>query len=148
MRIAAISDIHGNALALRAVLDDAKARGYDQMVQVGDALSGPLWPRETADILRGLDAAHVRGNHDVSLYDPDTYAPGAATCSRASGSTPTRSTGSAAGRAPTRSAPTCSPSTARRTGRTSTCSRRRRPATRGSGRSPTSSTTWAACAHA
>ena len=60
MRIAAISDIHGNALALRAVLDDAKARGYDRMVQIGDALSGPLWPRETADILRGLDAVHVR----------------------------------------------------------------------------------------
>jgi predicted phosphodiesterase len=76
MRIAAISDIHGNALALRAVLDDAKARGYDRMVQIGDALSGPLWPRETADILRGLDAVHVRGNHDVSLYDPGTYAPG------------------------------------------------------------------------
>lgn len=78
MRIAAISDIHGNALALRAVLDDAKASGYDLMVQLGDALSGPLWPRETADILRGLDAVHVRGNHDVSLFDPDTYAPGRA----------------------------------------------------------------------
>ncbi len=76
MRIAAISDIHGNALALRAVLDDARARGHDLLVQLGDALSGPLWPRETADILRGLDAVHVRGNHDVSLFDPDTHAPG------------------------------------------------------------------------
>lgn len=78
MRIAAISDIHGNALALRAVLADARARGYDAMVQLGDALSGPLWPRETAEILRGLDAVHVRGNHDVSLFDPGTYAPGRA----------------------------------------------------------------------
>jgi predicted phosphodiesterase len=78
MRIAAISDIHGNALALQAVLADARARGFDLMVQIGDAVSGPLWPRETADILRGLDAVHVRGNHDVSLHSPEVYAPGRA----------------------------------------------------------------------
>ncbi|MFZ4759605.1 MAG: metallophosphoesterase, partial [Burkholderiaceae bacterium] len=78
MRIAAISDIHGNALALEAVLTDARRRGFDQLVQLGDALSGPLWPRETAAILRGLDAVHVRGNHDVSLYDPTMHAPGRA----------------------------------------------------------------------
>ena len=76
MRIAAISDIHGNDLALRAVLADAQARGHDLMLQLGDALSGPLWPRETAEILRGLDAVHVRGNHDVSLVEPGTYPPG------------------------------------------------------------------------
>lgn len=78
MRIAAISDIHGNAPALRAVLADAAAQGYDRLVQLGDALSGPLWPRETASILRGLDAVHVLGNHDIALFDPATYAPGRA----------------------------------------------------------------------
>lgn len=78
MRLAAISDIHGNALALRAVLEDLRGRGHDALVQIGDALSGPLWPRETADLLRGLDAVHVRGNHDVSLFDPDTYPQGRA----------------------------------------------------------------------
>ncbi len=66
MRIAAISDIHGNALALEAVLTDARTRGYDRLVQIGDALSGPLWPRETAEILRGLDAVHVRGKLRIS----------------------------------------------------------------------------------
>ncbi|HYF59950.1 MAG TPA: metallophosphoesterase family protein [Burkholderiaceae bacterium] len=78
MRIAAISDIHGNAHALRAVLADARRQGFDVLCQIGDAFSGPLWPRETAEILRGLDAIHVRGNHDVSLVDPGTYAPGRA----------------------------------------------------------------------
>jgi len=78
MRIAALSDIHGNALALRAVLADARARGYDLLCQLGDALSGPLWPRETAEILRELDAVHVRGNHDVALVDPQAYPPGRA----------------------------------------------------------------------
>lgn len=78
MRIAAISDIHGNALALRAVLADVRARGCDLLVQLGDALSGPLWPRETAEILGGLDAVHVRGNHDVALVDPQAQRPGRA----------------------------------------------------------------------
>jgi predicted phosphodiesterase len=76
MRIAAISDIHGNAAALEAVLADARARGHDLLCQIGDAFSGPLWPSETAAMLRGLDCVHVRGNHDVALVDPATYAPG------------------------------------------------------------------------
>lgn len=78
MRIASISDIHGNAPALRAVLADIRARGCDVLMQLGDAFSGPLWPRETAEILRDLDAVHVRGNHDVALVDPDTCRPGRA----------------------------------------------------------------------
>jgi predicted phosphodiesterase len=78
MRLAAISDVHGNAAALRAVLADARARGYDLLCQLGDALSGPLWPRETAEALREVDAVHVRGNHDVALWDPVAYAPGRA----------------------------------------------------------------------
>jgi predicted phosphodiesterase len=78
MRIAAISDIHGNAAALRAVLADIRARGCDRLVQLGDALSGPLWPCETAEILRGLDAVHVRGNHDLALVDPRAQRPGRA----------------------------------------------------------------------
>jgi predicted phosphodiesterase len=71
MRIAAISDIHGNAPALRAVLADARAQGFDLLAQLGDAFSGPLWPRETAELLRALDAVHLRGNHDVALIEPE-----------------------------------------------------------------------------
>jgi predicted phosphodiesterase len=78
MRIAAISDIHGNAPALRAVLADAASFGHDRLVQLGDALSGPLWPRETAAILQDLDAVHVLGNHDIALFDPARHAPGRA----------------------------------------------------------------------
>lgn len=76
MRIAAISDIHGNAAALQAVLADARARGHDLLCQLGDAFSGPLWPRETAAILGDLDCVHVRGNHDVALVDPGVCPPG------------------------------------------------------------------------
>lgn len=72
MRIAAISDIHGNLPALEAVLDDVRRQGADLTVQLGDAFSGPLWPRETADLLFGLNLPCVRGNHDRALAGPQS----------------------------------------------------------------------------
>jgi predicted phosphodiesterase len=42
MKIAAISDIHGNLAALDAVLADIGRRGVDATVNLGDILSGPL----------------------------------------------------------------------------------------------------------
>ena len=40
MRIAIISDIHGNCVALDAVLADQRARAPDQVVCLGDAIQG------------------------------------------------------------------------------------------------------------
>ncbi len=45
MRLAVISDIHGNLAALEAVLADIKARGVDRTVNLGDCVTSPLWPR-------------------------------------------------------------------------------------------------------
>jgi predicted phosphodiesterase len=72
MKIAAISDIHGNLFALDAVLADIDRRGVDLIVNLGDILSGPLQPRETADRLMALNLPTIRGNHDrqVSSKDP------------------------------------------------------------------------------
>lgn len=65
MRIAVIADIHGNILALEAVLADlARRGGADLVVNLGDTVSGPLWPGETAARLQALDWPTVRGNHD------------------------------------------------------------------------------------
>ena len=65
MRIAVLADIHGNVLALDAVLDDLKQRGgADLTVNLGDSVSGPLWPRETFERLEALNLPTVRGNHD------------------------------------------------------------------------------------
>jgi len=64
MRIAAISDIHGNLHALEAVLADIDRRGVDLIVNLGDILSGPLLPRETAERLMALGAPTIRGNHE------------------------------------------------------------------------------------
>jgi diadenosine tetraphosphatase ApaH/serine/threonine PP2A family protein phosphatase len=65
MRIAVIADIHGNILALEAVLADiARRGGADVFINLGDCVSGPLWPRETMERLDALGWPTVRGNHD------------------------------------------------------------------------------------
>lgn len=64
MRIAFVSDIHGNLAALDAVIDDIARREVDEVVNLGDTLSGPLLPRETARRLQPLPWLHVAGNHE------------------------------------------------------------------------------------
>jgi predicted phosphodiesterase len=77
MRIAALSDIHGNLFALDAVLADIRRRGVDLTVNLGDILSGPLLPRETADRLMSLDLPTIRGNHErqVLSLSPERMGP-------------------------------------------------------------------------
>ncbi len=76
MRLAVISDIHGNLLALEAVLQDITTRGVDDIINLGDWIAGPLWPRETFDLLADLQIRSVRGNHDRWAIDrPDDQMP-------------------------------------------------------------------------
>src|SRR5439155_3376753 len=69
MRFAAIADVHGNYLALEAVIADIRAQGIAEIVNLGDMASGPLDARRTMDVLMALDAVHVLGNHDRYLID-------------------------------------------------------------------------------
>jgi predicted phosphodiesterase len=69
MRFAAIADVHGNYLALDAVVADIRAQGIDEIVNLGDMASGPLDARRTMDALMALEAVHVLGNHDRYLID-------------------------------------------------------------------------------
>jgi len=69
MRFAAIADVHGNYLALQAVLADIEAQGIDDIVNLGDMASGPLDAARTIDIMMAMDAPCVRGNHDRYLTD-------------------------------------------------------------------------------
>lgn len=64
MKFAAVSDIHGNLPALEAVLADIAREGVDAIVNLGDIVSGPLWPAETADRLMPLDWPTLAGNHE------------------------------------------------------------------------------------
>jgi predicted phosphodiesterase len=63
-RFAAFADIHGNLAALDATLADAERRGVETRVLLGDLLSGPLQPRETAERLMSLGAVAIAGNHE------------------------------------------------------------------------------------
>jgi predicted phosphodiesterase len=69
VRVAAISDVHGNAAALEAVLLEVERERPDAIVFGGDLVSGPF-PRETLELLQPLQNAHyVRGNADRDLVD-------------------------------------------------------------------------------
>ncbi|MEO5807340.1 metallophosphoesterase family protein [Devosia sp.] len=64
MRVAVISDVHGNLPALEAVLADIGFQGVDATLCLGDHVSGPIDPVGCADRLMALDGPVIRGNHD------------------------------------------------------------------------------------
>lgn len=67
MRLALLSDIHGNLAALEAVAADIARRGADGVVNLGDSLSGPLLPRQTAQFLMACGWLSLAGNHERQL---------------------------------------------------------------------------------
>jgi len=67
MRLAVISDIHGECFALDWVLQDIRQQGIEQMVCLGDALQGGSQPAETLARLRDLNCPVVMGNADAWL---------------------------------------------------------------------------------
>jgi putative phosphoesterase len=89
VRLAVLSDVHGNLPALEAVLSDVKKADVDLIVFGGDLASGPM-PAETIDLVMSMaNARFVRGNADrgiVAAYDgkpkpewPGSYADWCAT---------------------------------------------------------------------
>jgi predicted phosphodiesterase len=71
LRVALISDAHGNAVGLRAALDDIAGRDVDAIVALGDMAQGGPQPVDCLDLLRGSGATVVLGNSDAFLLDPD-----------------------------------------------------------------------------
>ncbi|MBN1407482.1 MAG: metallophosphoesterase family protein [Calditrichaceae bacterium] len=69
MKIAFISDIHGNAWALRAVLDDIKEKGIKEIYDLGDSLYGPLDPKGTYHLLADWKIESVCGNQDRIIIE-------------------------------------------------------------------------------
>ncbi len=75
MRVAAISDIHGNLPALEAVLAEIDRQEVDEIVVAGDTAHGP-WPAEVVDLLGERGARCVRGNADREVIDrSERYGP-------------------------------------------------------------------------
>ena len=71
MRIALISDLHANEVALRAVLADIARVGVDEIICLGDvATLGPR-PNEVIRILQDLRCRSILGNHDAFMLDSE-----------------------------------------------------------------------------
>jgi predicted phosphodiesterase len=81
-RFAVLSDIHGNLLALEAILADAAAAGITQYVNLGDHLQGPLDPAGTAERLMPLNIPNICGNCDRMLFEEGTVTPPGSTLAR------------------------------------------------------------------
>jgi len=67
-RVAVLADVHGNAVALAAVLDELEGEQPDAIVHCGYLTWGPL-PGATLDLRAGRDVLFVRGNADRSVTD-------------------------------------------------------------------------------
>ena len=71
MQFAVLADIHGNALALEAVLRDMDKLDLSTAVNLGDFFSGPLEAGRTASLLMERGFPSIRGNHDRYLIEQD-----------------------------------------------------------------------------
>jgi predicted phosphodiesterase len=77
MRLAIVTDIHGNLPALEVVWHEIRQVKPDLVVNLGDIASGPLWPQETVRWLMARERedpgrwATLRGNHERQLLEPD-----------------------------------------------------------------------------
>ncbi|MFB6202476.1 MAG: metallophosphoesterase [Halorhabdus sp.] len=65
MRLGVISDIHGNRIALEAVLDDMP--DVDRLVCAGDVVGYNPWPAECVEMVRERSIPTVMGNHDRAV---------------------------------------------------------------------------------
>lgn len=71
MRIAVVSDIHGNRTAFEAVLADLRETTPDLVLHGGDLADGGSTPREIVDQIRALGWPGVMGNTDEMLVRPE-----------------------------------------------------------------------------
>jgi putative phosphoesterase len=72
MRVAIISDIHGNRRAFQAVIADLRQVAPDLVVHGGDLAHGGAHPAAIIDQVRSLGWPGVRGNTDEMLWSPES----------------------------------------------------------------------------
>jgi putative phosphoesterase len=73
MRLAIVSDIHGNLTALEAVIADLKRASPDLVVHGGDLAASGNRPAEVVDRIRDLGWPGVLGNTDEMLWAPEQF---------------------------------------------------------------------------
>jgi predicted phosphodiesterase len=72
VRLALLSDQHGNDVAFQAALEDVERLGVDEAVCLGDVVQGGTQPAETLDRLAALGCETVLGNADAFLLEVPT----------------------------------------------------------------------------
>src|ERR1700761_2698086 len=72
MRIAILSDIHGNRTAFEAVVADPRQRSPDPLLHGGDLADAGASPVEIVDCIRDLGWQGVAGNTDEMLFRPES----------------------------------------------------------------------------
>jgi predicted phosphodiesterase len=73
VRVALISDVHGNLTALEAVIADIERRGVDLVIQGGDLALMGARPREVVERIHSLGWPGVVGNTDEVLWRPEEH---------------------------------------------------------------------------
>ena len=76
MKLALISDIHGNLEALQAVLEDIRKQSITDIYCLGDVIGYGPNPRECLDLVRQRTKVCILGNHDqAAMFDPEGFNP-------------------------------------------------------------------------
>jgi len=72
LKIAVISDIHGNLEALQAVLTDIAGQKADKIFCLGDIVGYGPYPRECLILARARSDIIIRGNHEEGVINQDS----------------------------------------------------------------------------
>lgn len=73
MQVALISDIHGNAVALEAVLKDLASLSLDRVVCLGDVAAWGPEPRRCVELVAAAGCETVMGNSDTWMLNPEPF---------------------------------------------------------------------------
>jgi len=73
MRLAVISDIHGNLAALESVLAEIRKLSVDAIHCLGDVVGYGPFPNECLDIVRTQCHTVIKGNHDSAVIGETPY---------------------------------------------------------------------------
>jgi diadenosine tetraphosphatase ApaH/serine/threonine PP2A family protein phosphatase len=69
MRLAVLSDIHGNLEAFCRCLNDIDLAGVDQIVNLGDSIGYGPQPEEVLNLLKNRGIPNILGNHELAAID-------------------------------------------------------------------------------
>ncbi|HOG73519.1 MAG TPA: metallophosphoesterase family protein, partial [Methanofastidiosum sp.] len=72
MKIAVMSDIHSNSVALNSVLRDIEVSGVDKIICTGDLVGYGPFPNDVVNTVIDRKITSTLGNHDLATFDMDT----------------------------------------------------------------------------